>query len=151
MENLRWAGRKGGAAVAMILDTTAEQEYLALVHLFPLVSIRDNAHLDEAIAVIDRLLDRQPRSVAQEEYLSALTDLVEIYENVHVAIPSTSGVEALRYLMEEHELTQADLVTLFGTPSIVSEVLSGKRRLALSHIARLADRFGVPADVFITR
>ena len=35
---------------------------------------RDNAHLDEAIAVIDRLLDRQPRSVAQEEYLSALTD-----------------------------------------------------------------------------
>ncbi|HKT37900.1 MAG TPA: helix-turn-helix domain-containing protein, partial [Ktedonobacterales bacterium] len=127
------------------------QEYLALIHVFPLVSIRDDAHPDEAAAVIDRLLDQQPRSVAQEEYLSALTDLVEIYENVHVAIPSTTGIEALRYLMEEHELTQAELAPLFGTPSIVSEVLSGKRRLALSHIARLADRFGVPADVFISR
>ncbi len=38
---------------------------------------------------------------------------------------------------------------IFGTPSIVSEVLSGKRRLALTHIRRLAARFGVPADVFI--
>lgn len=137
--------------MATILDTAAEQEYLALIHVFPLVSIRDDAYPDEAVAVIDRLLDQQPRSVAQEEYLSALTDLVEIYENVHVAIPSTTGIEALRYLMEEHELTQAELAPLFGTPSIVSEVLSGKRRLALSHIARLADRFGVPADVFISR
>src|SRR5690348_16565920 len=135
----------------MILDTAAEQEYVALIHLFPLVSIRDDAHLDEAITVIDRLLDQQPRSVSREEYLGALTDLVEIYENVHVAIPPTGGIEALRYLMEEHELTQAELVPLFGTPSIVSEVLSGKRHLALAHIARLADRFGVPADVFITR
>jgi HTH-type transcriptional regulator/antitoxin HigA len=51
--------------------------------------------------------------------------------------------------MAEHELTQAELAPLFGAPSIVSEVLSGKRRLALSHISRLAERFGVPADVFI--
>ena len=46
------AGRKDDATVAMILDIAAEQEYLALVHVFPLVSIRDNAHLDQAIAVI---------------------------------------------------------------------------------------------------
>jgi HTH-type transcriptional regulator/antitoxin HigA len=135
--------------MAVILDSATEREYLALVHSFPLVSIRNNTHLAEALAVIDRLLDIAQRSKAQEEYLSALTDLVETYENSHVAIPATSGVEALRYLMAEHELTQAELAPLFGAPSIVSEVLSGKRRLALSHISRLAERFGVPADVFI--
>ena len=141
-------GREG-VTMATILDTAAEQEYLALVHAFPLVSIRNDTHLDAAVAVIDRLLDHQPHSLAQEEYLGALTDLVEIYESAHVVIPATTGVEALRYLMEEHGLTQAELVSLFGAPSIVSEVLSGKRRLALSHITRLAERFGVPADVFI--
>lgn len=141
-------GREG-VTMATILDTAAEQEYLALVHAFPLVSIRNDTHLDAAVAVIDRLLDHQPHSLAQEEYLGALTDLVEIYESAHVVIPATTGVEALRYLMDEHGLTQAELVSLFGAPSIVSEVLSGKRRLALSHITRLAERFGVPADVFI--
>lgn len=58
---------------------------------------------------------------------------------------------ALRYLRAENALTQADLAPLFGGPSVISEVLAGKRRLALSHIARLAAHFGLPADVFIER
>jgi HTH-type transcriptional regulator/antitoxin HigA len=76
---------------------------------------------------------------------------VETYEHAHVAIPPISGVEAVRYLMEENGLAQADLVPLLGTASRVSEVLAGKRRLTLAHITRLAERFGVPADVFIER
>lgn len=137
--------------MATILDKTTEEEYLALVHAFPLISIRDDAHLAEALAVMDALLEQPERRVAEEEYLRALTDLVETYEHAHVVIPPVSGVEALRFLMEENGLTQADLVPLFGSRSIVSEVLAGKRRLALSHIARLAERFGVPADVFMER
>jgi HTH-type transcriptional regulator/antitoxin HigA len=87
--------------------------------------------------------------VAQEAYLGALTDLVETYERAHVTMPATSGVAARRYLMEENGLAQAALVPVFGAPSIVWEVLAGKRRLALAHIQRLAMYFGVPADVFI--
>lgn len=135
--------------MATILDKATEQQYLALVSTFPLVPIRDDAHLAAALAVIDGLLDRSQRTPGEEEYLRALTDLVETYESAHVEIPPTSGVEALRYLMEEHGLSQHDLVPIFGTPSIVSEVLAGKRHLALTHISRLAARFGVPADVFI--
>lgn len=136
-------------AMAIIMDNATEEQYLALVRAFLLVSIRSDAHLDEATAEIDRLLDIPVRSVAQEEYLHALTDLVAVYEDAHVVIPSVSGVDALRFLMEENGLTQADLVPDFGTRSIVSEVLAGKRHLALSHITRLAERFGVPADVFM--
>lgn len=132
-----------------ILDARAEAQYLALVQAFPLVSIRDAAQLAEALAVLDDLLDQPERSTGEEEYLRALTDLVETYERAHVVIPPTSGVEALRFLMTEHGLTQAELAPLFGSPSIISEVLSGKRRLALAHITRLAERFGVPADVFL--
>ena len=51
--------------------------------------------------------------------------------------------------MEENGLPQTDLVPLLGTPSVVSEVLAGKRRLALAHIRRLVAHFRLPADVFI--
>lgn len=137
--------------MAMMMDKVTEEQYLALVRAFPLVSIHNDDHLEEALAVIDRLLDIPKRSTAEEEYLQALTDLVEAYENAHVVIPPVSGVDALRYLMAENGLTQADLVPDFGTRSIVSEVLAGKRHLALSHIARLSERFGVPADVFVAQ
>lgn len=119
--------------------------------MLPLVSIRDDAHLDAALAVIDRLLEQPQRSSAEEEYLHALTDLVEVYGNAHVMIPPVSGVEVLRSLMVENGLSQAGLAPLFGSPSIISEVLSGKRRLTLAHIARLSERFGLPADVFIDK
>lgn len=135
--------------MAITMDKVTEEQYLALVRAFPLVSIHSDAHLDEAVAVIDQLLDIPKRSIAEEEYLQALTDLVDVYEDAHVVFPTVSGLDALRYLMEENGLTQADLVPDFGTRSIVSEVLAGKRHLALTHIARLAERFGVPADVFI--
>lgn len=135
--------------MATILDKTTEEEYVAQVRAFPLLSIRDDQHLAEALSVIDGLLGKPERSAAEEAYLGALTDLVETYEDAHVEIPPTSGRDALRYLMEENGLSQADLVPLFGSPSIVSEVLTGKRQLALSHIRRLAAYFGVPADFFI--
>ncbi len=126
-------------------------EYLELVRTFPLEHIQDDAHLDAALSVIDHLIDKPERSEAEEAYLLALTDLVETYEDLHVIIPEVSGVAMVRNLMEENGLTQADLAPLFGSASIVSEVLSGKRRLALSHIERLSEYFGLPADVFIDR
>jgi len=130
------------------MDPATERQYLALVRAFPLVSIRDEAHLTDALAVIEWLIEKPERTEAEEAYLGALTDLVETYEHAHVAIPPVSGVDALRYLMEENGLTQADLAPLFGSPSIVSEVLPGKRRLALAHIQKRVAHFGVPADVF---
>jgi HTH-type transcriptional regulator / antitoxin HigA len=123
--------------------------YLELVRAFPLAHIRDDAHLDAAVAVIDRLLDKGDRSPAEEMYLDALTDLVETYEEAHVAIPARSGVDALRFLMEANDLRQVDLVPVLGRKSLVSEVLSGKRPLTLTHIKKLADYFRVSPAVFI--
>ena len=141
-------GGKDGAR-STDLDKANEEEYLELVRAFPLIHIEDDRRLTAAFAVIDRLVEKSDRSVAEDVYLAALTDLVETYENAHSALPPVTGVEALRYLMEENGLTQADLAPLFGAPSIVSEALSGKRRLALTHARRLAAHFGLPVSVFI--
>jgi HTH-type transcriptional regulator/antitoxin HigA len=50
--------------------------------------------------------------------------------------------------MDQHGLKQKDLVDVFGTASIVSEVLSGKRELNKEHIKRLSDRFHVSPELF---
>ena len=125
------------------------EEYLALVRTFPLAHIRHDAHLDAAVAVIDRLLDEGDHAPAEEMYLDALTDLLETYEAAHVPIPVRSGVDALRFLMEANDLRQVDLVPVLGRKSLVSEVLSGKRPLALTHIKKLANYFRVSPAVFI--
>ncbi len=52
-------------------------------------------------------------------------------------------------LMRASGLKQKDLVDIFGTPSIVSEVLKGKRNLTVEHIRRLSERFHVTPELFI--
>jgi len=130
-------------------DERDRGEYEALCASLPLLSIHDDAHLDTALACIDRLVDAEELSAGAAAYLEALTDLVSVYEDRTVTIPRMSGLEVLRQLMEWRAMHQKDLVGVFGGKSTVSEVLSGKRRFTLDHVARLGAFFGVPAGVFI--
>jgi len=50
--------------------------------------------------------------------------------------------------MDQHGLLQKDLADVFGTPSIVSEVLSGKREINQDHIKRLSRRLHVSPELF---
>ena len=139
-------------ATTMQRPTPPSNEYLELVRAFPPRMIHDDEELDQAIAVADELLDRPDLSSDARDYLAVLGLLIEDYERAQVELPIVSGVDLLRHLMEENDLSQSDLAPLFGgNRSIVSEVLNGKRRLALSHVQRLAEYFGLPADVFIDR
>ena len=63
-------------------------------------------------------------------------------------VAEPSGAEVLRFLMEEHGLTQSDLPEV-GSQDVVSEILSGKRELNVRQIRALAERFGVSSSVFI--
>jgi HTH-type transcriptional regulator / antitoxin HigA len=55
----------------------------------------------------------------------------------------------IKYLMDQHGATRADLVPILGTPSRVSEVLRGKKGLSMAMVQRLRARFGVPADILL--
>jgi HTH-type transcriptional regulator/antitoxin HigA len=76
------------------------------------------------------------------------TLLIEGYEEKHYQLPKSSPLAMLRFLMEQHGLKQKDLVDIFGTPSIVSEVLNGKRELSKEHIRRLSARFHLSPELF---
>ncbi|MGA1996684.1 MAG: helix-turn-helix domain-containing protein [Bryobacteraceae bacterium] len=57
--------------------------------------------------------------------------------------------EALRMLMENRGIRQRDLISVFGSSSVVSDALSGKRSISKTHARKLAEFFDVPASLFI--
>jgi HTH-type transcriptional regulator/antitoxin HigA len=74
--------------------------------------------------------------------------LVDAYEEEQYSIPDASPLEVLRTLMDAHDLRQKDLAPIFGSESIVSEVLHRKRDLNKTHIEKLSKRFHVSPAVF---
>jgi HTH-type transcriptional regulator/antitoxin HigA len=58
-------------------------------------------------------------------------------------------VDALKQLMEDRGLRQRDLIPVFGSSSVASDVITGKREISKQHARRLAEFFSVPVSVFI--
>jgi HTH-type transcriptional regulator / antitoxin HigA len=85
---------------------------------------------------------------AERELAELLTALIENFEVKHYKLRRAKPKETLAELMAANNLKQRDLVDIFGAPSIVSEVLSGKRNLTVDHIRRLAECFHVSPEVF---
>ena len=111
--------------------------------------IQNEAEIEHYIRTLE-ILDAKPNPTPAEKALAdLLTILIEDFEEQHYALRKATPLENLTELMQAHNLKQRDLVDVFGTPSIVSEVLGGKRHLATSHIRKLSERFHVPAELFL--
>ncbi|HUE99333.1 MAG TPA: helix-turn-helix domain-containing protein [Anaerolineales bacterium] len=80
--------------------------------------------------------------------LDTLATLIHAYDEEHHPIPASTGADVLRFLMEEHGLTQSDLPEV-GSQGVVSEILNGKRELNVRQLPDLAERFKVSTAVFI--
>jgi HTH-type transcriptional regulator/antitoxin HigA len=128
---------------------TVSPEYSALLKKFPPKVIRTEEE-NETYSEILYQLDQRSKSLtrAEKELAELLTLLIEDFEEKHYKLPRAKPVEVLHFLMDQHGLRQKDLVGVFGTPSIVSEVLGGKRDLNKDQIKRLSERFHVSPEVF---
>src|SRR5712692_8603151 len=111
-----------------------------------------NSDLDykAALAEIEKLIDFPARSGTPEgDRLNLLTLLVQDYEQRRVEPEIPDPVEAIKFRMDQMNLTPRDLVPLLGSRSRVSEVLSGKRPLSLSMIRALHKGLGIPAKALL--
>jgi HTH-type transcriptional regulator/antitoxin HigA len=121
---------------------------LELVRRFPLASIKSERHLDEAQAVMDRLLAHGTLDEGEAMYLAALSDLVGAYEDIHHAIAPASDADMLRHFLDAKGITQAQLSKDTGiSKSTISEVLAGKRPFSRQMIRKLAAYFQVDVSV----
>ena len=105
---------------------------------------------NEAYTEILYHLDRRCRTLtpAEKQLAELLTLLIEDFEDQQYRLLRSKPLDVLRFLMDQHGLRQKDLVDVFGAPSIVSEVLSGKRDLNKDHIKRLSARFHISPELF---
>ena len=130
--------------------TAVRSEYAALLSSTLPAVIRSDAENARYIAMLEELDSKGNRMTAAERRMAdLLTLLIEDFEEKHYALRAGSPVDVLNELMLANGLKQKDMLDIFGTPSIVSEVLHGKRQLTTEHIRRLSRRFHVSPEVFI--
>jgi HTH-type transcriptional regulator/antitoxin HigA len=125
---------------------TATAAYKRLLAETAPEAIHTEAENDAAIGMIEEL---EKGGAAERKLADLLTVLVEAFEEEHYPVSrKVTPLEVLKELMEANGLKQKDLTDVFATPSIVSEVLSGKRNMTIQHIKKLSKRFHVSADLF---
>ncbi len=113
--------------------------------------IRDKVDFENVTEITDALAGHK-LTADQEDYFDLLCRLIEDYEKEHarLAMPKVSGLDTLRHLLEAHEMNATDLSRLLGTHrTLGAMILRGDRQLTLSHVRKLSEHFGVPADLFL--
>ena len=120
------------------------------VNIAPLLTIRNEREYNVAVRRMNELLDEIGTNEKHPLYslLDTLGTLIHVYEEEHFPIPDSAGADVLRFLMDEHGLTQSDLPEV-GSQGVVSEVLNGKRELNIRQIRALAEKFKVSPAAFV--
>lgn len=112
----------------------------------------NNKDYERLANILDRLLD----IVGEDEnhkligLVDVISHMISMYdEQKKYQIKEVSGINALKFLMKQHGLNQVDLLKEIGSQGVVSEILSGKRKLNLNQIKKLAQKFHVSMETFI--
>lgn len=123
-------------------------ELTALVMPRPL---HDEVDYRNATEVLDAMAGFE-MNADQEDYFEAVSTFIEKYESDRHAIEirDLSPVELLRYLMDEHGMSESDLGRLLGDRSLGHRVLTGQRELSKTHIRKLAEHFAVNPKLFLS-
>ena len=86
----------------------------------------------------------------EQDYFDTLTMLVENYDKEHYAESAQDEpLSMLKYMMQESNMSQAELGHLLGNRALASLILNGHRQLNKSHIRKLADHFKVSPALFM--
>ena len=110
--------------------------------------IKNDRELNRALKRIEELWGTKPGTPKSDE-LEILMLLVEKYEEEHFAIPASDPVEAIKFLMEQNDLSRKDLEPYIGASGRVSEVLNKKRNLTLPMIKKLHKGLKIPYECLI--
>ena len=127
---------------------TSRPEYADLLaRALPSV-IHSERENERYVTILEELDQKAKLTSAEQRLAELLTLLIENFEDKAYALKPAQPIDVLNELIEANSLRQKDLVDVFGTPSIISEVLSGKRGLTIEHIKKLSRRFHVSPEVF---
>ncbi|MCE7067986.1 type II toxin-antitoxin system HigA family antitoxin [Dyadobacter sp. CY326] len=115
-----------------------------------IVPIKNNEQYEAALEKIYALMQINISVDSKDsDELEVLSILVKDYENVNFPVPKPNPLEAIKFRMEQMEMSEKDLSEILGYRSRKSEILSGKRKLSLAMIRKLNEILHIPADILI--
>ena len=113
-------------------------------------AIRTEQDYLAALREVSALIDLDPSLDTPEgERLDVLGTLVQAYEAKHYPIDPPDPIDAIKFRMEQSNMTVKDLVPFIGPLNRVYEVLNYKRSLSLNMIRRFSEGLQIPAEVLI--
>ena len=134
-----------------VIDAIDEKKYGRLLAKYLPGVIRSDDEHDRLADHLMKLALAEARTTEEQRLIELLERLVDDYDERRMK-GSVEGLEPLvllKHLMEEGCLKQVDLVDCFGSQSVVSAVIAGKRQINSEHARRLSRRFGLPLAMFI--
>ena len=112
--------------------------------------IKNNTQYETSLARIYSLVQKEIKPDTNEsDELEILSILVKEYENEHYPVPPPSPLEAIRFRLDQMNISESELAAILGYRSRKSEILSGKRKLSLSMIRKLHETLLIPASVLL--
>ncbi|MBC7910229.1 MAG: helix-turn-helix domain-containing protein [Pyrinomonadaceae bacterium] len=120
-----------------------------LSRVMPVV-IQTEEDNDRMLAEAEKLMAKgENLSPEEDAILRLMAKLIQDFEEKFYQPRDVTPLEMLHHLMEARGLKQSDLLEVFGSKGIASEVINGKRSISKTQAKALAKFFGVSADLFI--
>jgi HTH-type transcriptional regulator/antitoxin HigA len=110
---------------------------------------REEEYSDALARVYELMQNNIEEGSAKSDELEILSILVKEYELVHYPVPLPNPLDAIKFRMDQMNLSENELSNILGNRSRKSEILSGKRKLSLSMIRKLTQMLNIPAEVLI--
>jgi HTH-type transcriptional regulator / antitoxin HigA len=114
-----------------------------------LTLIKTEEQYQKALKRLDKIFHAKKGTKEQEE-LEILVMLIQRYEDETVGeFPDPDPIEAIKFKMEQMDMTQKDLANVIGLKSRASEILSRKRPMSINIIRKISEALSIPADILI--
>jgi HTH-type transcriptional regulator/antitoxin HigA len=128
-----------------VIDEVTYGELLAKALPRVIETVAENERMIAELEALDSLPKMTPE---QKSLAELMTVLIQQFEKRY-EFGSASPLDALKSLMEDRGLRQRDLISVFGSSSVASDVLLGKRAISKTHARRLAEYFNLPVSLFV--
>jgi len=112
-------------------------------------AIKTEENYNQSLKRLEDIFHAQVNTKEGDE-AEVISILIEKYEDEHYPIEAPDPIEAIKFRMEQMEMSKKDLAQVLGYKSRVSEIFSRKRKLTLKMIRNLHDKLKIPYESLIT-
>lgn len=133
----------------MTLTINPETYGKLLTQYLPKV-ITNETENERALNIAETLSNKSDLTPEEEQLLDLLVTLIESFESEQYIFENNSTpLSRLIFLVEANNLKQINLLDIFGSKGIASEVFNGKRQISKTHAIKLGERFNVDPALFL--